>query len=568
MSVPVSTHSNSADSVASDSEEPDDGIKGLRRHWKTDLTAGLLVSLIALPLCLGIAMASGFPAFGGLITAIIGGLVVAPLCGSRLSIKGPAAGLIAIAIAAVETLGAGDNFAGYRYTLAVIAVASVLQILFAAFKLGKFGDFFPISVVHGMLAAIGIIIISKQIHPLLGVKPIAKDPIPLLLEIPHSLVVMNPEVALVGVMSVIIVAFSHKFLGQLARFFPGPLIAVLTGICCCIFFDFSHPHHYVWYGLDYVVDDSVLVKLPSNFLAGVTFPDFSKVFSSGSLHFILMFALIGSIESSLTVKAVDSLDPFKRRSNLNKDLAAVGLGNLISSLLGGLPMISEVVRSYSNVSYGAKTRWANFFHGLCLLMFLIALADIIHLVPTAALAGVLCVTGYRLAAPKHFYHSREIGLEQFVVFTSTVIGTLMTDLLVGVMIGVVAQFIACIVMGAPLFSLFTSVKSVKRGTQDVLEMPGTCYFGNSMSLKRAFEQLELDRLQGKAHDVALDFSKTEVVDHSFMREIRCFERDATQAGQRLTLTGLDRLIPLSHHSESARSAHLKADASHNALLNN
>lgn len=568
MSVQVSTQTNSADSASSDSEEPDDGIKGLKRHWKTDLTAGLLVSLIALPLCLGIAMASGFPAFGGLITAIIGGLVVAPLCGSRLSIKGPAAGLIAIAIASVETLGAGDNFAGYRYTLAVIAVASVLQILFATFKLGKFGDFFPISVVHGMLAAIGIIIISKQIHPLLGVKPIAKDPIPLLLEIPHSLVVMNPEVALVGVLSILIVAFSHKFLGKVAKFFPGPLIAVLFGISGCLFFDFTHPHHYAWYGLDYTLDEHFLVNLPSNFLAGVTFPDFSKVMSLTSVQFILMFALIGSIESLLTVKAVDSLDPFKRKSDLNRDLAAVGFGNLVCAFLGGLPMISEVVRSYSNVSYGAKTRWANFFHGLCLLMFLIALADIIHLVPTAALAGVLCVTGYRLASPKHFHESREIGMEQFVVFTSTVIGTLLTDLLVGVMIGVAAQFIACVVMGAPISSLFMSVRRVKRGDHDVIEMPGTCYFGNSMGLKRAFEQLELDRLQGKTQDVSLDFSKTEVIDHTFMREIRSFERDATQAGRCLTLTGLDRLVPLSHHSESARSARIKTNSSQNALLSN
>lgn len=562
MSIQTSTHAVSSDSIVSDSEEPEDGISGLRNHWKTDLTSGLLVSLIALPLCLGIAMASGFPAFGGLITAIIGGLVVAPLCGSRLSIKGPAAGLIAIAIASVETLGAGDNFAGYRYTLAVIAAASLLQILFAVFKLGKFGDFFPISVVHGMLAAIGIIIISKQIHPLLGVKAIAKDPIPLLMEIPHSLVVMNPEVALVGVLSILIVAFSHKILGKVAKFFPGPLIAVLFGIGCCLFFDFTHPHHYVWYGLDYSLDEHFLVNLPSNFLAGVTFPDFSKVISMASFQFILMFALIGSIESLLTVKAVDSLDPFKRKSDLNRDLAAVGFGNLICALLGGLPMISEVVRSYSNVSYGAKTRWANFFHGLCLLLFLIALADVIHLVPTAALAGVLCVTGFKLASPRHFKESREIGMEQFVVFTSTVIGTLLTDLLVGVVIGVVAQFIACMVMGAPLSSMFSSIKKVTQGKSSVLEMPGACYFGNSMGLKQALEQLELE----KANEIELDFSKTEVVDHTFMREIRSFQRSASSSGRRLKLMGLERLIPLSHHSESARSAHIKADSSPDVIL--
>lgn len=562
MAITTSTHTEGSDSVVSDPEEPDDGILGLKNHWKTDLTSGLLVSLIALPLCLGIAMASGFPAFGGLITAIIGGLVVAPLCGSRLSIKGPAAGLIAIAIASVETLGAGDNFAGYRYTLAVIAAASLLQILFAVLKLGKFGDFFPISVVHGMLAAIGIIIISKQIHPLLGVKAIAKDPIPLLMEIPHSLVVMNPEVALVGVLSVLIVAFSHKLLGKVAKFFPGPLIAVLFGIGCCLYFDFSHPHHYVWYGLDYALDEHFLVNLPSNFLAGVTFPDFSKFMSLASVQFILMFALIGSIESLLTVKAVDSLDPYKRKSDLNRDLAAVGVGNLICAFLGGLPMISEVVRSYSNVSYGAKTRWANFFHGLCLLVFLIALADVIHLVPAAALAGVLCVTGYRLASPKHFQESREIGIEQFVVFTSTVVGTLLTDLLVGVMLGVLAQFIACVVMGAPIASLFSSVKRFKQNDSDILVMPVTCYFGNSMGLKKALGQVDLANSKG----IILDFLKTEVIDHTFMKEIRSFERSSIAAGRQLSLPGLDRLVPLSHHNESARSANGKGRSSQDAIL--
>lgn len=205
--------SQSAASAPISSRVPADGFQGFKENWKEDLTAGLLVSLIALPLCLGIAMASGFPAFGGLVTAIIGGLVVGPLCGSRLSIKGPAAGLIAIAIASVESLGQGDSYAGYRYTLAVLVVSALVQILFALAKLGRFGDFFPASVVHGMLAAIGVIIFSKQVHPLLGVKAVAREPISLLLEIPHSLVVMNPRVAAVGALSVLIVLCAPGSLG-------------------------------------------------------------------------------------------------------------------------------------------------------------------------------------------------------------------------------------------------------------------------------------------------------------------------------------------------------------------
>jgi MFS superfamily sulfate permease-like transporter len=527
---------------------PADGLKGLRENLRNEITSGLLVSLIALPLCLGIAMASGFPAFGGLITAIVGGLIVAPLCGSQLSIKGPAAGLIAIAIASVETLGQGDDFAGYRYTLAVLAIAAGLQIVFAILKLGRFGDFFPASVVHGMLAAIGIIIFSKQIHPLLGVKPLSQHPIDLILEIPHSLVVMNPRVALVGVTSVLIVVLAPMLLGRLSRYFPGPLLAVLAGICFCLSFDFAHPHKYTWYSMEYLLDDKFLVNLPSNFVAGLTFPDFSKVFSLHSLQFILMFSLIGSIESLLTVKAVDSVDPYKRRSNLNKDLMAVGTGNLVLSLIGGLPMISEVVRSYANVSYGAKTRWSNFMHGAWLLLFALALADIIHLVPVAALAGVLCVTGYRLAAPIHFKHCREIGKEQLLVFLATIIGTLMTDLLVGVFIGVAVQYLCCVYMGAPLSSLFTPVTRRRRVSdgRKVIFLPVTCFFGNVISFKRVVDHV-------RDVDIELDFSQTAHVDHTFMHEIRSLERELALYGGKVIMVGLDRLVPVSNHHAASRS---------------
>ncbi|MEY4668759.1 MAG: hypothetical protein RL518_1458 [Pseudomonadota bacterium] len=528
---------------------PPDGLKGLKENLRNEITSGLLVSLIALPLCLGIAMASGFPAFGGLITAIVGGLIVAPLCGSQLSIKGPAAGLIAIAIASVETLGQGDDFAGYRYTLAVLAVAAGFQILFAFLKLGRFGDFFPASVVHGMLAAIGIIIFSKQIHPLLGVKPLSQHPIDLILEIPHSLVVMNPRVALVGVTSVLIVILAPMLLGRLSRYFPGPLLAVLAGICFCLSFDFAHPHKYTWYSVEYPLDEKFLVNLPSNFVAGLTFPDFSNVLSSSSIQFIIMFSLIGSIESLLTVKAVDSVDPFKRRSNLNKDLMAVGFGNMILALIGGLPMISEVVRSYANVSYGAKTRWSNFMHGAWLLLFALALADIIHLVPVAALAGVLCVTGYRLAAPTRFKHCREIGKEQLLVFLSTIIGTLMTDLLVGVFIGVGVQYLCCIFMGAPVSSLFTPVTEGRGDAGQVkgIRLPATCFFGNVISFKRIVSAIQ----EG---DIELDFRSTVHADHTFMHEIRALEREVTQRGGKVVMVGLDRLVPVSEHRAASRSA--------------
>lgn len=540
----VSSVTPKVEQYLSSSKIPSDGLKGLSENWKSDLISGLLVSLIALPLCLGIAMASGFPAFGGVVTAIIGGLVVGPLCGSQLTIKGPAAGLIAIAIASVEMLGQGNNFNGYRYTLAVIVFASAIQIVFAWFKLGRFVDFFPASVVHGMLAAIGIIIFSKQIHPLLGVKALSKNSIDLLIEIPHSLVTMNPEVALIGVTSVLIVIFATTIFGRIARYFPGPLLAVLAGVGFCLYFDFQHPHDYKWYSLNYFIDDKYLVSLPQNFLAGVTFPDFSQLFSATSLQFVLMFALIGSLEALLTSKAVDGLDPYKRKANMNRDLMAVGFGNLLCGFVGGLPMISEVVRSYANISYGARTRWANFFHGAFLLIFVVLLAPVIHLIPIAALAGVLCVTGYRLAAPKHFLECKDIGIEQLIIFTVTIIGTLMTDLLVGVFLGIIAKVVVCTFLGAPIKYFIRPVLAEEEGADSpyLITLPEVCSFANVIGFKRAIE-----RSRGRA--VTCDFSRTILVEHTFMKQVRELEQGEERS---VNLIGLDRLVPVSSHSSATR----------------
>jgi MFS superfamily sulfate permease-like transporter len=523
---------------------PADGIQGLRENWKTDLVAGLLVSLIALPLCLGIAMASGFPAFGGVITAIIGGLVVGPLSGAPLTIKGPAAGLIAIVIASVDALGQGNAVDGYRLTLAAIVVASVIQIVFAICKCGRFADFFPASVIQGMLAAIGIIIISKQIHPLLGVKALARDPIPLLLEIPHSLVVMNPEVALIGVSSVVIVLFATTFFGRLSKFFPGPLVAVAVGIGFCLYFDINHAHRYQWYSIDYTMDERFLVSLPSSFFAGVTFPDFSRILSATSLQFIVLFALIGSLESLLTCKAVDALDPVGRKARLDKDLLGVGCGNLLCGLIGGLPMISEVVRSSANIHYGAKTRWANFFHGACLLAFVVLLTPVIRLIPNAALAGVLCVVGYRLASPRHFRQCKKIGREQLFVFVVTIVATLLTDLLIGVLIGMITEYLVALFLGAPAFGLISSVGTGKPSSDGRLhiELPGACTFGNVIGFKRALGS-------SNEQPLTLDFSKATYVDHTFMHEVRNLQKERDVA-----VIGLDRLTPISPHREAMRRA--------------
>lgn len=536
---------------------PADGLAGLTQNWKDDMLSGFLVFLIALPLCLGIALASGFPPIGGIFTAIIGGLIVGPICGSRLTIKGPAAGLIAIAVGAVEALGRGDAMAGYKLTLAVIVVASLIQIGFGLIKAGKLNDFFPASAVHGMLAAIGIIIIAKQVHTIFGVKPEAKEPLELLAEIPHTIATMNPEIAIIGMVSLAILITLPLIKNKYIKMIPAPMLVILVAIPLGHLFDLEHEHKYLFLdGHQYALGPKFLVTLPANIADGITFPDFSQIFSFESIKYILMFALVGSIESLLTVKAIDGLDPFKRKSNYNKDLVAVGLGNTLAGFIGGLPMISEVVRSSANVNNGAKTRWANFFHGAFLLIFVAFAPFLIHQIPLTALAAMLVFTGYRLASPRHFTSTFKIGKEQLVIFVVTIIATLATDLLVGIAAGIITKFIIHIISGAPLKYLFKASVQMKELSKDSIELivENAAIFSNYLGFKKYLDKLP----QGK--HVILNFAGTKMIDHTFMENLHHFEHDYQLSGGKVEITGMENHKPVSDHPMASRrvakSAHI------------
>jgi MFS superfamily sulfate permease-like transporter len=507
--------------------------------------------LIALPLCLGIAMASGFPPVAGLLTAIIGGVVSTWLGSARLTIKGPAAGLIVIALGAVTELGGGDLSVGYRRALATIAVAAAIQIVFALLRAGTLGDFFPSSVVHGMLAAIGVIIFSKQAHVLLGVSPTGKDPISLLEEIPHSLRLLNPEIALIGALSLVIL-FGHPLLkGRMAwlKRVPAPLLVVLVAVPLGLAFDLDHAHTYTFSLTQeaYKLGPNFLVNLPNNLLSAITFPDFSAVFSSTSLKYIAMFALVGSIESLLSVKAVDSLDPEKRRSDLDKDLLATGVGNLAAGLLGGLPMISEIVRSSANIGYGAKSRLSNFFHGVFLLVFVAFAPALIHRIPLAALAAMLIYTGVRLASPKEFVKTFRIGPEQLFIFSVTLLTTIATDLLVGVATGILVEMVVHLINGATLRGLFRPiiVEHEANGTVE-LRVARAAVFSNYLGLKKRLARFS------HARQVVIDLSETRLVDHSVMEKLHQLAGEFSREQRHLELRGLEEHRGLSDHPLAAR----------------
>ncbi|MGK3983970.1 SulP family inorganic anion transporter [Sorangium sp. So ce136] len=519
--------------------------------WKDDLTSGFLVFLIALPLCLGIAMASGFPPIAGVLTAVVGGVVATWLGSAPLTIKGPAAGLIVIALGAVQELGGGDNATGYRRALACIVVAAVTQIAFALVRAGTLGDFFPSAVVHGMLAAIGIIICSKQVHTLLGVTPAAKEPLHLLLEIPHSVLRLNPEIATIGVLSLVIL-FGYPVIAARASWakkIPAPLLVLAASMPLAYVFDLEHEHTYTLSMTQgtYPIGPKFLVNLPGNLAQAIAFPDFSHVASGPSIKYIVMFSLVGSIESLLSTKAVDSLDPAKRRSNLDKDLLATGIGNLIAGLLGGLPMISEIVRSSANIGYGAKSRLSNFFHGTFLLLFVAFAPGLIHRIPLAALAAMLTFTGIRLASPKEFVKTFRIGKEQLVVFVATTAITIATDLLVGVAAGIAVEMMIYLLYGAPIRGLFRpELEERVEGDRLVLRVKQAAVFSNYLSLKGRIEK------HAGCRTIELDFADSHLVDHTVMANLHDLQGILEREGRTLTVAGLDKHGPMSSHPLAAR----------------
>lgn len=522
-----------------------------RERWLADIKAGFIVFLIALPLCLGISMASNFPPISGVLTAIVGGLIATFFGSAKLTIKGPAAGLIAIALGAVTELGRGDADAGYHRALAVVVVAGVIQILFSLVKAGALGDIFPTSVVHGMLAAIGIIIVSKQIHTLLGATPEPGEPLELLAQVPHSIATMNPEVFFIGLVSFLLLVFVPMIPIAAVKKVPVPMVVVIVALGLSWAFDLEHEHHYVLWQHDYIIGPRSLVNLPAHLQSAIQFPDFSEITSGTSIKYVIMFALVGSIESMLSAKAVESLDPAKERTDANRDLLATGVGSLVAGLLGGLPMISEIVRSSANIAAGARSRWSNFFHGLFLLAFVVLLPGLLRRIPTAALAAMLIYTGLRLASPKEFEKAWKIGPEQMAILATTTVVTLATDLLVGVAAGIVLKIAIQMWNGMSLVEIFRpNVEIREEGETTTLRVARQAVFANYLTIKKAIDRVGADR------KVVVDLSDTRLVDHTVMEKLHQLEDEWKRAGRSLRVTGLDTHSRASVHplSMARRSA--------------
>ena len=552
-----------ANGALPEGEIPVGNLAGFFKYWRYDLISGLLVFLIALPLCLGISIASGFPPIAGVFTAVAGAILTTFISNSELTIKGPAAGMIVIVVGAVTQFGytggsdPAADFQAYRLALAVGVVAGLVQILFGLVRAGVLGDFFPTSVVHGMLAAIGVIIMVKQLPVAVG-QSAKGEPLEVLRELPEKLWHANPEIALIGLVSLLILFgfgyWKSKTKNKLIRSIPAQLLVLIVAVPLGMLFDLSHEHTYTFLGQEYQLGEKFLVTVPSNLFQAVTSPDWSAftnpVYRWGAVKWVLMFALIGSLESMLSAKAIDMIDPWKRKTNLNRDLFGVGLANSLVALVGGLPMISEIVRSKSNIDNGARTRFADFWHGICLLAFVAFLPALIHRVPLSALAAMLVYTGFRLASPTEFINVYKIGREQLVIFVSTLVAVLATDLLIGIGIGIAVKLSIHLLNGLPLRSIFKPYLEVtEQGeNQVVVSARGSAVFSNFIPFRRQIEQLGLDG----NNDVVVDFSQAELVDHSVMEKMHELEDEFHRAGKKLEVRGLEGHRQFSGHPLAAR----------------
>ena len=544
-----------------------------------------MVFLIALPLCLGIAGASGCPPIAGIYTAIAGGIIATLLSNSQLTIKGPAAGLIVIVLGCVtecstfaKGLGLAEAdvaFTAYRMMLAVAVVSGVLQIAFGAVKGGVLGDFFPSSAVHGLLASIGVIIMAKQLPVAFGVPKEqlfdahghSFEPLDLILHLPTALTHFNPLIAVIGIAGLAIMFGMPAFFPKLAKKVPAQLIVLLATIPLALYvlhvpFPGAEDYSYSAFGGSFVLSAKKhLVNVPLDAVQTlgtraldltrlVVFPDFSVLKQGFAWKWVALFSIIGSLESLLSSKAVDRLDPLKRRTDLNRDLLAVGAANTVVAFLGGIPMISEIVRSRANIDNGAKSKFSNMFHGLFLLAAVALIPRLLNLIPLASLASMLVFTGFRLAHPREFAHVLHLGREQLVVFVSTIIGVLATDLLVGIFIGMGVKLLIHFINGMPITSLFRPFLTIEQIDDRTYRIAAakSAVFSNWLLFRRQIYLYGL--LQDK--NVIVDLSETNLVDHTTLEKLNALKQDFVAKGLTLEIVGLDQHISLSGHPEGTR----------------
>ena len=497
------------------------------KNLKTDLPSGLVVFLVALPLCLGIALASGAPFFSGIISGIVGGIVIGFLSNSQLSVSGPAAGLAALVLGAITAIG------DFRLFLCAVLIAGILQLLMSIAKLGGIANYIPSSVIKGMLTSIGILIVAKQIPHAFGYDKDEKGNVTELLpygsETMHELLQplhhIEVGVTIICAISIIIMLVWEKpFIKKKMPFVPGALVAVIVAILI----------NQVWIstGSKLAVENEHLVQIKaassaSEFLGFFTFPDFAGFLDTKIIVYGFAIAIIASLETLLSIEAIDNLDHERRVTNTNRELFAQGIGNSVAGLIGGIPITSVIVRSSANVNAGAKSKASAIFHGLLLLISVILIPTLLNKIPLSALAAILLLTGYKLAKPSVFTQTVKNGKYQFIPFFVTVIVIIIIDLfgvfpavsgkglLIGVIAGIVAAF-GAILHGNLKNSYFFHKEHHHEGDLIRIHLSEEVSFLNKAAIRHTLDTLPPNST------VEIDASKTTYIDFDVLELIKEF----------------------------------------------
>ncbi|WP_236975502.1 SulP family inorganic anion transporter [Membranihabitans maritimus] len=496
-------------------------------YLNRDIPASIVVFLVALPLCLGIALASGAPLLSGLISGIIGGIVIGLLSKSDLSVSGPAAGLVVIVLNAVDTLGTYEAF------LVAVVLAGVIQLVLGFMKAGVIGLYFPSSVIKGMLAAIGLILIMKQLPHLVGFDTEAftaeanmtqADGANMLAPVLSSFNHMVIGSLIIGVFSLLFlivwsrpIITNNKFLKQI----PGGVVVVIMGVVINSLFKQFYP--------SLAISPSHLVSIPvigsmAEMSEALRLPDFQILTNLNVYVTAMTLAIVASLETLLCIEAVDKMDPEKRRTPQNTELKAQGVGNIVSGLIGGLPITSVIVRSSTNLGAGAKTKMSAVFHGIFLLLAVVAVPTIMNLIPLASLAAILIMVGFKLTKPALYRAQMALGKEQFIPFVVTVVSILFTDLLVGILIGMaVAVFYILRDNYKVPYYLDHGPSTNGDGSQQIrIQLSEHVSFLNKASL--------LSKLEGipSNSEVELDGSRAKSIDHDALEVIHNFQIEARE----------------------------------------
>jgi len=506
-------------------------VKYYRIIWlKHDLPAGLSVFLVALPLCLGIALASGAPLYAGILSGIIGGLAVSLISGSQLAVSGPAAGLTTVVAASIISLG------DYKIFLLAVIVAGLFQLILGLLKLGAIANYFPSSVIKGMLAAIGIILISKQIPLALGYdQPDFWTSGFLKLFSPNNFLGsfenFNHHITrgaiLITAVSITVLIILQLPAAKKLKVIPAPLAAVVIGIITNMLFTNSAP--------GFSLKQTQLVNIPSNVFADMSFPDISKLFNGTEIWKDgIIIGLLATLETLLCIEAVDKLDKRNRITPVNRELIAQGIGNMTCGMLGAIPMTAVVVRGAANVDAGARTKLSSFTHGLFLLFAVLLIPFLLNKIPYASLAAILIITGYNLSKPKLFRNMWSLGWKQFLPFVLTIIVILSTDLLIGVSIGLLIS--TYFIVQNNFKAEYKITKTIVNGIEtEYIKLNSNVTFLNKVKLRKALDEV------AEYSVLTIDGSECNFIDYDILEIISEYHNKAYDRHIELHLKGIEKI---------------------------